>query len=100
MAELRFTILGCGSSGGVPRVGRIWGVGILAAMAALMTAFGSRWPQGRPAVDNVVVQALVLAVILVVSWSWSSRRPSLRRRFVQRPSMRRPQRMIGRSSQE
>lgn len=25
MAELRFTILGCGSSGGVPRVGRIWG---------------------------------------------------------------------------
>ena len=82
------------------RVGRIWGVGILAAMAALMTAFGSRWPQGRPAVDNVVVQALVLAVILVVSWSWSSRRPSLRRRFVQRPSMRRPQRMIGRSSQE
>ncbi len=25
MAELRFTILGCGSSGGVPRVGGIWG---------------------------------------------------------------------------
>ncbi|MFV0359042.1 MBL fold metallo-hydrolase [Tropicimonas sp.] len=25
MAELRFTILGCGSSGGVPRVGNIWG---------------------------------------------------------------------------
>lgn len=25
MAELRFTILGCGSSGGVPRVGGLWG---------------------------------------------------------------------------
>ncbi|MBC6438214.1 MAG: MBL fold metallo-hydrolase [Rhodobacteraceae bacterium] len=25
MAELRFTILGCGSSGGVPRLGDIWG---------------------------------------------------------------------------
>jgi phosphoribosyl 1,2-cyclic phosphate phosphodiesterase len=25
MAELRFTILGCGSSGGVPRLGGIWG---------------------------------------------------------------------------
>lgn len=25
MAELRFTILGCGSSGGVPRLGNIWG---------------------------------------------------------------------------
>ncbi|RMD48229.1 MAG: MBL fold metallo-hydrolase [Alphaproteobacteria bacterium] len=25
MAELRFTILGCGSSGGVPRIGGIWG---------------------------------------------------------------------------
>ncbi|PRY22674.1 phosphoribosyl 1,2-cyclic phosphate phosphodiesterase [Aliiruegeria haliotis] len=25
MAELRFTILGCGSSGGVPRIGNIWG---------------------------------------------------------------------------
>ena len=25
MAELRFTILGCGSSGGVPRLGNLWG---------------------------------------------------------------------------
>ncbi len=25
MAELRFTILGCGSSGGVPRLGNVWG---------------------------------------------------------------------------
>jgi phosphoribosyl 1,2-cyclic phosphate phosphodiesterase len=25
MAELRFTILGCGSSGGVPRLGGHWG---------------------------------------------------------------------------
>ena len=25
MAELRFTILGCGSSGGVPRLGGLWG---------------------------------------------------------------------------
>lgn len=25
MAELRFTILGCGSSGGVPRLGGNWG---------------------------------------------------------------------------
>lgn len=25
MAELRFTILGCGSSGGVPRIGGLWG---------------------------------------------------------------------------
>ncbi|HHI70099.1 MAG TPA: MBL fold metallo-hydrolase, partial [Rhodobacteraceae bacterium] len=25
MAELRATILGCGSSGGVPRIGGIWG---------------------------------------------------------------------------
>lgn len=25
MAELRFTILGCGSSGGVPRIGDLWG---------------------------------------------------------------------------
>ena len=25
MAELTFTILGCGSSGGVPRLGGIWG---------------------------------------------------------------------------
>lgn len=25
MAQLRFTILGCGSSGGVPRLGGIWG---------------------------------------------------------------------------
>ena len=25
MARLRFTILGCGSSGGVPRIGNIWG---------------------------------------------------------------------------
>ena len=25
MARLRFTILGCGSSGGVPRLGDVWG---------------------------------------------------------------------------
>ena len=25
MSELRFTILGCGSSGGVPRLGNLWG---------------------------------------------------------------------------